>query len=217
MSFDAIAPWYRTLEAITFGRSLQRARLACLGKIGSPRRALVVGEGNGRFLLELVRANPALKVECIDASELMLRLARSRIQAGIATAEARVVFLQRDLASWTPPPRRYDLIVTHFFLDCFPRAAVEAIVAKLAASATDDAQWLVADFNIPDEGVGRLQARMWLPILYAFFRIATGIEGRDLIDPSPFLCAQNFQLRSELTFRQGMLKSQLWRRQCRDD
>ena len=55
VSFDSIAPAYRTLETIAFGGALQRARVACLGEIGTPRRALIVGEGNGRFLCELLR------------------------------------------------------------------------------------------------------------------------------------------------------------------
>jgi hypothetical protein len=143
----------------------------------------------------------------------MLCLAKYRIEHDLGRAENRIVFLQRDIAAWTPPERRYDLIVTQFFLDCFPRDDVEAIVSKLARAATDDAQWLLADFNIPAAGAGRLQARVLLPVMYAFFRIVTGIEGTELIDPSPFLRAQHFQLKSEHAFRSGLLKSQLWERQ----
>src|SRR5205085_11553919 len=64
VSFDAIAPWYRTLETIAFGQALQRARVACLAEISAPRRALIVGEGHGRYLCQLLRAHPPPHVDC---------------------------------------------------------------------------------------------------------------------------------------------------------
>ena len=79
MSFDALAPWYRMLEWVAFGDELQRCRVAFLKEITGPRRALIVGEGNGRFLCELLRLHPGVEVDCLDASDHMLRLARKRV------------------------------------------------------------------------------------------------------------------------------------------
>ena len=84
VSFDAVAPWYRMLETIAFGDALQRCRVACLGEIAVPRRALIVGEGNGRFLCALLQAHPGVEVVCVDASERMLQLARKRMERRIA-------------------------------------------------------------------------------------------------------------------------------------
>src|SRR5947209_11342892 len=120
VSFDAIAPWYRTLETIAFGNALQRARVACLDEIGSPRRVLILGEGNGRFLRELLRKHPGIEVDCVEASGRMIDLARRRLEGMAPTAVSRVQFLHRDITSWNPESHGYDLIVTHFFLDCFP-------------------------------------------------------------------------------------------------
>lgn len=209
MSFDAVAPWYRTLETIALGNSLQRARVACLTEIGPPRRALILGEGNGRFLVEFRRMYPVVQVDCVDASERMLALARERLGAGNLQG---VRFLHYDLRQWTPAPARYDLIVTHFFLDCFPEPELSEVVAKLSRAATPDAAWLLADFAVPEAGLGRLQARLWLPAMYAFFRLIAGIAARQLVNPSPFLRAHGFNLRRAHTFRRGMLKSELWRK-----
>ena len=208
MSFDAIAPWYRTLETIAFGRALQRARIACLDEIGSRQRGLIVGEGNGRFLEELMRKQPTIEVDCLDASERMLALARKRI----GSESDSVRFLQHDITSWTPPASRYDLIVTHFLLDCFSNDQLHAIVAKLSQAATADATWLLADFRLPERNFARLRARVWLAAMYRFFRYTAGIEARELVDPSPFLRAEGFALVTEHQLRGGMLKSQLWRR-----
>ena len=209
MSFDAIAPWYRTLETIAFGGALQRARVACLGELGSPRRALIVGEGNGRFLAELLRTHPAVEVDCADASERMLDLARGRL--GHETGGVR--FLHRDIMSWTPPVDHYDLIVTHFFLDCFPEEELAEIVRKLARASTADSSWLLADFCVPPGGFRRIRARVWLRAMYRFFRYVAAIPARELVDPTPFLSAAGFRLVSQQLFRGGVLKSERWKRQ----
>ncbi|MFZ1220130.1 MAG: class I SAM-dependent methyltransferase, partial [Chthoniobacterales bacterium] len=182
----------------------------CLAEIQAPRRALIVGEGNGRFLLELLRAHPNAKIDCVDASGRMLSLGRQRLEGDDAD---RVQFLQRDLLAWTPAAARYDLIVTHFFLDCFLETELAEIVARLSQAATADAEWLLADFRIPAKGFARLRARVWLAVMYRFFRLTARIEANELVDPAPFLQAAGFVPMQERLFRGGILKSQLWRRQ----
>ena len=212
MSFDAIAPWYRALEWIAFGGQLQRCRVACLGEIAGPRRALIVGEGNGRFLCELLRVHPAVEVDCLDASERMLQLARERVEQTWPDHAAHVRFLYDDITSWIPPEDHYDLIITHFVLDCFREGELALIIKKLAIAATADANWLLADFCIPSRGFARLRARIWLAIMYGFFRVTARIEANELIDPTPFIWAQGFTLATQHQFKGAMLKSESWRR-----
>lgn len=212
MSFDALAPWYRALEWMAFGDALQGCRVACLGEIAAPRRALIVGEGNGRFLSELLRLHPGVEVDCVDTSERMLRLARKRVEGELGDQGERVRFLHEDIASWSALERHYDLVVTHFVLDCFPEAELAGIVRKLARAATDDARWLLADFCIPAYGIARLRARGWLAAMYCFFRITARIPARKLIDPTPFLQVEGFPLSRQHLFRAGMLKSEMWKR-----
>ena len=142
-----------------FGGALQRCRLACLNEVRSPRRALVVGEGNGRFLCELLRTHPEIEVDCVDASERMLELAHKRIQLELPQSAARVRFLHHDIRSWVTAENQYDLVVTHFVLDCFPAAELAGIIKKLARGAKRSADWLLADFRIPAGGFTRLRAR----------------------------------------------------------
>ena len=212
MSFDSIAPAYRTLETIAFGGDLQQARVACLDEIELPRRALIVGEGNGRFLCELLRRHPSVVVDCVDASARMLELARRRIEGELPDRVNQINFLPRDISAWSPPGHRFDLIVTHFFLDCFSDTRIAEIVAKLAVAADINAIWLLADFCIPAGGAARLRTALWLSTMYRFFRITAGIEATTLADPSPFLRGTGFALARQHLFRSGMVKSELWRR-----
>jgi SAM-dependent methyltransferase len=211
VSFDAVAPWYRTLETIAFGNALQRARTACLDETASARRALILGEGNGRFLAALLQRHPLIRVDCVDSSERMLELARRQVLETSPEEIRRVTFLQEDVRTWTPHDR-YDLIVTHFFLDCFNTRQVGLMLAKLAQAAAPNSVWLLADFQLPAAGFARLHAKAWLALRYWFFRAAAGIDAQELVDPSPVLRVEGFTLARQERYRLGMVKSELWRR-----
>lgn len=202
MSFDFVAPFYRRLETLVFGQQLQVARCAFVRQISGAQRALVVGDGDGRFLAELVQAQPELEVDYLDASARMLELARARV------GSERVRFLHADLLEAAQPAARYDLVATHFFLDCFAEPALREVVEKLSAAATDDAIWLVADFRETRRWFGRLM----LAAMHLFFRALAGIEARRLVDYQPFLRAAGFCLTSETISPNELVRSQRWAR-----
>ncbi len=208
MSFDSIAPFYRWLETIAFGNSLQNARIAFLDRIGAPKRVLIVGEGNGRFLDALLQKHPALNIDCVDASARMLHLASKVARDN----SAHVQFLQKDVLTWSPEEHAYDLIVTHFFLDCFNERELAKVVGILANSATRNAIWLLADFSIPSGALRKAHAQAWLWAMHRFFRVLAGISARKLIDPSPFLAAHGFRCLKREKRRAGMLISEMWER-----
>ena len=212
MSFDRVATSYRLLETITFGQSLQRARVRWIEKISRPRRVLILGEGNGRFLCELLRVHPKIDIDCVDASARMLTLARTRARQICPESWQRIQFIHADILRWSPR-NSYDLIVTHFLLDCFPRYEVKAIVDKLAGAAAPGAIWLLADFTIPPAGIfSRMHAKLLLRMMYLFFRCAAGITANGLVDPTPYLEANNFVPMSRQSSRAAMLKSEPWQR-----
>jgi ubiquinone/menaquinone biosynthesis C-methylase UbiE len=192
-----------------FGKALQRARVCWIGELGHPQRALIVGEGNGRFLCELLRAHPELRIDCVDESARMNALAKERLSSQFPGAHVR--FVQQDVLEWTPE-NSYDVIVTHFVLDCFDAIELTRIVKKLAHAATPDVTWLLADFSIPSRQWARMHARIWLHVMYAFFRLVAGLRPRTLVDPTCDLLAQGFVCAGREVSRAGMLKSEMWRR-----
>lgn len=210
MSFDRVAPHYCWLEAAAFGNALQRARVAWLADIANPVRALVVGEGNGRFLCQLLRMHPDIEVDCLDASVRMLQLARGRVRREVPDAEQRVRFWHEDLRAWLPEENAYNLVVTHFVLDCFTENEVAAIIGKMGRAVRTNASWLLADFALPARGMGRLHAQLWLRAMYGFFRATAHISGRELVDPSDLLRSHDFYLVGQTITRFGSIKSELW-------
>ena len=206
MNFDRVAAPYRWLETIVFGDQLQEARVAFLSKIERPRRALVVGEGNGRFLADFVKVHPGAEIDCVEASARMLEIARRNVGA------ARVKFVQADIRALALDKNSYDLIVTHFFLDCFSEKTLPPLIDQLADAATAEAHWLIADFCQPAGGWRRRQARALIRSMYFFFRVAAGIEARQLVDYRPLLRAHGFECTDEMILPNEMIRSELWRR-----
>jgi ubiquinone/menaquinone biosynthesis C-methylase UbiE len=206
VNFDRVAPYYRWLETLVFGRRLQKARVAVLHEIGNPRRVLVVGEGNGRFLSEFVRLHPGAAVDCVEASGRMIELARHRV------GNASVHFIHRDIREVELQPDTYDLLVTHFFLDCFGEGSLALVVAKLARSATPNAQWLIADFREPAGDWRHLGRRFLIAYMYVFFRVVSGIEAQRLVDYSPFVQTAGFRLLEADLPPDKMIRSERWAR-----
>lgn len=207
MNFDRIARWYHACEALAFGRTLQRARVALLSDLATPREALIVGEGDGRFLREFLRRFAGTNVTCVEASLQMIELSRRQI----GRSAHRVTFIQADIREVSLQAGAFDLIVTHFVLDCFRESDLARVVGKLGTAATRDAQWLLSDFVLPHTFLARQWSKLWLRMMYRFFRVVADIEAKELVDPTPFLREQ-FALVSQRQFRQGMVKSELWQR-----
>ena len=211
MNCDPLARWYRWLEYAGFGRALERRRTALLAAMTTARQVLVLGDGDGRFLSAFLRANRHAEVDAVDNSAAMLALARQGVSG---TDTARVRFHHADAARWQPPAVSYDLIVTHFFLDCFTDRELRPLVARLATFAAPGARWAVSEFRQPAGGAAAWHARAWIAGLYAFFRIVTGLRARRLPDHAAALSAAGFRLDHETVARFGLLASELWRREA---
>jgi ubiquinone/menaquinone biosynthesis C-methylase UbiE len=107
-SFDRVARIYEGAERALFGQRLQAARTAGLDDLASPRRALLLGEGDGRFAAALLARFPNCEVHILDGSAQMLELARQRTQA-----HARVKTIHADAREYEFSGQ-YDLVTTLF-------------------------------------------------------------------------------------------------------
>jgi len=218
MSFEALAPHYRWMEWLLAGGKLQRCRTAYLSEVKPACRALLLGEGNGRFLGAFARLNRAAHITVLDASAAMLRQARQRVDLVLPRGPlAPIEYLCTDILSWSPPPRPFDLIVTNFFLDCFRPDQLAVIIPRLARATTSQADWFVSDFCIPSRGLARWRARGMVGAMYCFFRIATGLPARFLAPHDRLLTENGFQLRRSLQSEWGLLQAGWWRRERATD
>jgi len=141
----------------------------------------------------------------------MLASARARLHAP-GLDKNNVEFVQADICNWSTPGAEFDLVVSHFFLDCFRPDQLRQILRRVAAAATPEATWLLADFWEPSEGWARWRARLILRAMYLFFRWAAGLPAAQLTRPDPWLQEHGFALRERRLFEWSLLHSDLWTR-----
>jgi SAM-dependent methyltransferase len=207
MNCDFIAPWYGWLEYASFGRALQRRRLEFLHEIENAQTVLILGDGDGRFTEAFVKRNRSATVDSVDSSAGMKRLVERRLRKAQCDA-GRVRLIVAD-ARTTELSGTYELIITHFFLDCFTSGELELLVARVSRAACPGARWVVSEFQIPQ---GRLQ---WLAVyaiqaLYLGFRILTGLKTNRLPDYAAALKSAGYECVNQKKALGGLLVSQMW-------
>jgi len=216
MSFDAIAPHYHWMEHLFAGGLMQRCRTTHLDRVTHCRRALLVGEGTGRFLTELLRRNAEVRVTCVEQSAGMIQQMRRRLRrAGVDGSH--VEFQQTDALARSTQGKKYDLIATHFFLDCFEAAQLEQLIAEIAVEADEGAMWLISDFRVPENSWRRWRAQALLTGLYTFFHYATDLPAKKLTPPDDFLTKANFKLVERCIEDWGFAHADLWQRVTNPD
>jgi len=211
MSFDVLAPHYRWMEFVSAGEKLQNCRTAHLSKLPDATNILIFGEGNGRFLVECCRHFPRASITVVDASARMIKLARQRLSRQGVKKEG-IEFICADALTWTPPAAKFDLIVTHFFLDCFHAEQLQALITGLAHAAAPGANWLVADFQAAAHGWRRVRSRAILWVMYRFFTIVTRLPASSLTPPDAFLEQRGFRLHERMMHDWELLHSDWWQR-----
>jgi len=213
MNCDRIARFYRPLEYVSFGGALQACRVMYLRDVGDCQRALVCGDGDGRFLVELLRTNRRVWADFVDLSEGMAELARLRVAAIGPEAAARTHFHVADVREFKPSDgAAYDLITAHFFLDCFDDAEVTSVARRLASYARPGATLLLSDFRIPPRGIAHYSAAAIVRGLYGAFRVATGLRVKRLPNYEDALERAGFRKQRETLKLGGLLVASLWRK-----
>ena len=149
--FNRIAKPYRWLEFLTLGRALERCRLHFLPELAASRNALVLGDGDGRFLAALLAANPHLNADAVDSSAAMLELARQRLGPD---ADLRLA----DLASPLP----------------FPDGSFDDVIAALVLHYLRDWTGPLAELRRVLRPGGRLIAAVEHPFAIELMRRAQG-------------------------------------------
>jgi len=211
MNFDRLAIHYSWMEVAFAGDLMQRCRTRFLSQTRQCRHGLLVGEGTGKFLARLLQMNPEIQVTCLEQSDGMIRAMQRRLRlAGMD--RSRVEFRQVNALDWPPERGKYDLVATHFFLDCFRKEQLERLVGVLAGSTRPGAFWLVTDFREPEQGWRRWRAKALLTMLYVFFKLTTSLSASRLTPPDGYLIGAGFRLRERRLDNFGFAHSDIWER-----
>jgi hypothetical protein len=222
-NFDRVARIYRWAEYLALGPLLVRTRNHFLPQLTHCRRALVLGDGDGRFLAQLLERQPNLHALAVDTSATMLHLLRNRCFRNITrlqtlqTSALEIVrypgssgsgFMATGEEIWDLAP---DLIATHFFLDCLTQPEVDALTQRISAQLHPGALWLVSDFGQPHPRALRPLAALYIRTLYLVFRILTGLRVTRLPNPQSALSNANFDRIARHDLLYGLIYTEIWR------
>jgi hypothetical protein len=208
-NFDHIARPYRLLEFITFGHTLERCRTHYLPRLLDHSHALILGDGDGRFLAALLVANPKLQADAVDTGATMLQLLRRRALAATPDADQRLRTHHTSALTFTPS-QPCDLVVTHFFLDCLTQPELDRLCQCLTPHLIPGALWLLSDFRIPPTGTMHWPARALVRSLYLGFRLLTGLRTTQLPDHAAALTAVGLTRIACRHLLGGLLTTELW-------
>ena len=208
--YDRLARVYRWLEWPVFRRGLQQARTSLLGELPTADRILVLGDGDGRLLEALHRAQPRAEFVSVDQSPGMLEQQRRRLRGGAGEASGRVTWVCADLLKHCPEPGGFDLLVTAFFVDCFDEPELRRGLPVWLASLRPGGHWLMVDFVEPASGWHRWRARFWLAWMHAFFRFQTGCPNRRLVDWRAIPTGRERRRVAHRDAAGGMIRSELF-------
>jgi ubiquinone/menaquinone biosynthesis C-methylase UbiE len=210
MSFDRVAGIYRLLEYGAFGRELERRRSAFIGHMRNARRALIIGDGDGRFTADLATHNPGVRIDSIDLSRKMLHLAHRRLFERQIESPERVRFIEGDVRSVEIPGSGYDLVSTHFVFDVFNETDLQLVTRRILSTVSPQCLWAVSEFDIPCRGWQRAHAEIWVKTMYLFFRHAAGLENQRLRNWRAMLAGHGFVCSESESARAGLIISELW-------
>jgi ubiquinone/menaquinone biosynthesis C-methylase UbiE len=208
--FDRVARIYRWAEYASLGPLLERARRHFLPELQACRSAMVLGDGDGRFLAQLMSGNPELKAMAVDTSAAMLGLLRRNCLRAAPDAEKRLTTLHASALQTRPEPKT-GLIVTHFFLDCLTQTEVDTLTQSYAVELEPGTLWVVSDFALPRTAWLRPFAAVYIRALYFAFRILTGMRVTRLPDVQESFERAGFTHMRRKEFAGGLVYTEIWR------
>lgn len=201
-NFDRIAWCYDFLARLIFGKNLLAAQCHFVDRLKPDNSVLILGGGNGKIVSAIIKHSPTSRITFIDASAEMIKRAR---QAGNSPTVTWICGTEEDI-----PSEQYDVIITPFFLDMFSEQRLATIISILEKKLEDSGSWLVTDFVAE-----AWWHRIYLRVMYRFFKITTAIEANTLPDWQVLFIDTGYQKVQEKDFYCSFIKSVVYQPQSR--
>ena len=188
-----------------FQGSLHSSQIHFLDKLPKLSKALVLGGGTGKFLVALLLSDKVERVVYVDISPGMISKAKDKIQK--LNLEDKVDFICGGLESI--PADQYDLICTHYFLDCFGSEQIEEVIQHLKKSLAEDGIWHLTDFYLDSES--SFLRKKFVAFLYFFFRLSCGLNVDKLANFKKIFKEVEFKEIEESFFRRRAFRTALYK------
>lgn len=202
--FDLIAPHYDRLVSWVFGGRLLHAQEQGLGVIAPRSHGLIVGGGSGAIACSVLKHCPDVSITYVEASVRMLNLAKIRLAAEFPDRLHQLDFVLTSRPQ-TLPPRQMDWLMTPFVLDLFSDESLKPFFEALHDRLCPGGWWIWTDFVV--KGRVGLPGAWLVAIMYAFFRLVSGIEAGRLPDTARLFHQFAYQPHHTQSFLRGMVET----------
>ncbi len=198
MQFNFIAKYYTFVSRLAFGNVLEVAKTSLYHKVPLNGKVLLIGGGTGVSLAYLLKLDSGLKIDYVDASSEMIKLAKLRVP------KTHVNFICTPFEAHTS--KGYDVIITEFFLDLFTVAQIEEHIGSIKNKLNKEGIWIDTDFRHSNH----LSRKILIKGMYLFFRVVSGVKISSLADYLSILKGNGFMLKEEKIFKSGLITSRLF-------
>ena len=165
-NYNYLAPFYKILSRIVFGRSIERVNERVVGMVENKGSILLLGGGNGEILSYLERESGWNSILFCDFSEQMIHLAKKR------SKDSRITFVHKN--AFNLEDFDYDYIALPFFLDQFKEQNSIELLNKIRERSKPQTKLLFTDMN------PKKLNSVLLRTMYLFFRMTTGLRQQSL-------------------------------------
>jgi len=186
---------------------LQKARNFSLAYIPPPiPRALLLGDGDGRLALELLKHSPNCSIVSIDSSEGMIEEANRRLEQHFGKVPENFRPACADALTCDFTLDSFDYIGLHFFLDCFSDDEAAQLIHRCSRALRPGGVISYADFQIPEKQPQRIIGKALVDSLYWAFRMTTNLQTKQL---PKVQWPEALQAHATQSFLGGILRSEV--------
>ncbi len=208
--FNKIAPFYHVVSMIFSLNRIRKSQMWLLSQNMKFSKALIVGGGDGEFLLEAMKKGLSEQYYYIDISDAMIKLAQRKIEKRLPLSLKSVIFICGSYQD-IPYNQKFDLIITPYFLDCFSNDELSLVIAKLYAHLTNEGTWFFTDFNIPENKTRSYIFKNIIQLLYRIINVFCDLGVNRLPDFKKEFHKYKFTLLQEQYFLGGLLVSRIYK------
>jgi tRNA (cmo5U34)-methyltransferase len=208
--FNKIAPFYHAVSMICSLNRIHKSQMWLLSKKMNFSKTLIIGGGDGKFLIEAIKQGLSEQYYYVDLSDAMIKLAHGKIEKQLPLSLDSVVFICGSYQD-IPNNQKFDLIITPYFLDCLSEGELSLVMAKLHAQLTVEGTWYFTDFNIPKDKTLNFIFKNIIQLLYRILNLFCDMGVNHLPDFNNEFCKYKFTLLHEEYFIGGLLVSRIYK------
>ena len=200
-NYNFVSPFYDLIAKCVFLNSIQKAQNKFIPTIPDKSTILYIGGGSGKSINLILKNKPGIHITFIDTSSKMLEKAKKN-----CNSQNQVEFILGDESAI--PNKKFDVIITFFFLDLFSLLNQDLVFKKLNSFLHTNGIWLLADF---------IKAENWWQnviesIMFTFLKLSTNIESSSVNQIEAHFKKSRFYLENRSRFYGGYIFSSKFRK-----